>query len=116
MGHPRCGLQPFTLAETTEYITTRIQKAGGPDKEIFSPQIIAEIHARSQGIPRLINAICDNLLLTCFAMETKLATIEMLDEVSKDMRLEWPGSRPRGQRSRQAEGSFEQTPFYTRGD
>ncbi len=112
----RCGLQPFTLAETTEYINTRIQKAGGPDEEIFSPEIIAEIHSRSQGIPRLINAICDNLLLTCFAMETKLATIEMLDEVSKDMRLEWSGSRPRGQRSRQAEESFEQTPFYTRGD
>ena len=112
----RCSLQPFTLAETTEYMNTRIQKAGGPDREIFSPEMIAEIHTRSQGIPRLINAICDNLLLTCFAMETKAATIEMLDEVSKDMRLEWPGSRPRGQRSRQAEESFEQTPFYTRGD
>ena len=33
-------------------------------------------------------------------METKVATVEMLDEVSKDMRLEWPGRRPRGQRSR----------------
>ena len=112
----RCSLQPFTLAETTEYINTRIHKAGGPDQEIFPPELIAEIHGRSQGIPRLINAICDNLLLTCFAMETRVATVEMLDEVSKDMRLEWPGSRTRGQRSRLAEESFEQTPFYTRGD
>ena len=112
----RCGLQPFTLVETTEYMNTRLQKAGGPEQEIFTPQIIAEIQNRSQGIPRLINAICDNLLLTAFAMETKVVSIEMLDEVSKDMRLEWPGQRTRGQRSRQAEESFEQTPFYTRGD
>ena len=48
---------------------------------------------RSQGIPRLINAICDNLLLTAFAMESKTATLRMLDEVSDDMRLEWPGKR-----------------------
>ena len=62
--------------------------------------MIEEIHLRSQGIPRLINALCDNLLLTAFAMESRQATRDMLDEVSKDMRLEWPGrplavSRPR---------------------
>lgn len=112
----RTTLQPFTLAETTEYINTRLQKAGTLDQDIFPPPVIAEIHSRSQGIPRVINAICDNLLLTAFAMETKVANLEMLDEVSKDMRLEWPGSRPRGQRSRHAEESFEQSPFYSRGD
>ena len=53
-----------------------------------------EIHFRSQGIPRLINAICDNLLLTAFAMESKSATLEMLDEVTNDMRLEYPGKSP----------------------
>jgi len=48
---------------------------------------------RSQGIPRLINAICDNLLLTAFAMESKQAELEMLEEVTSDLRLEWPGRR-----------------------
>ena len=38
-------------------------------------------------MPRLINAICDNLLLTAFAMETRTCTLEMLDEVTADMRL-----------------------------
>ena len=41
---------------------------------------------------------------------------EMLDEVCKDMRLEWPGSRPRVPRSRYADETLEQTPFYGRGD
>ena len=51
------------------------------------------MHFRAQGIPRLINAMCDNLLLTSFAMETKIATREMLDEVVADMRLEHAGDR-----------------------
>src|ERR1035441_1349554 len=36
-------------------------------------------------------AVCDNLLLTAFAMESRTATLEMLDEVTADMRLEYPG-------------------------
>jgi general secretion pathway protein A len=89
----RCTLQPFREAETGEYIATRLAKAGLPEQTVFSPELIAEIHLRSQGIPRLINAICDNLLLTAFAMESKQAELEMLEEVTSDLRLEWPGRR-----------------------
>jgi hypothetical protein len=64
-----------------------------PNQAVFSPELIAEIHHRAQGIPRVINAVCDNLLLTSFAMESRTATVEMLDEVCKDMRLEWRGHR-----------------------
>jgi len=46
-------------------------------------------------LAKMAHGLCDNLLLTCFAMETKVATVSMLDEVSKDMRLEWAGRRPR---------------------
>ncbi len=112
----RCTLEPLDLAQATEYINSRMEKAGMAAQQVFPPDLIADIHGRSQGIPRVINAICDNLLLTCFAMETRVATVEMLDEVSKDMRLEWPGRRPRGQRSRHADETLEQTPFFTRGD
>jgi general secretion pathway protein A len=110
----RCNLQPFNLADMTEYVNTRLLKAGMPNQTVFSSEMLAEIHVRSQGIPRVINAICDNLLLTCFAMECKMANLEMLDEVSGDMRLEWPGRRTRG-RSRYEE-TYQQTPFSTRAD
>jgi len=100
----RCDLEPFGLEDTTEYINSRLEKAGMPQQSVFPPQLIAEIHLRSKGIPRIINGICDNLLLTAFAMESRVATIEMLDEVSKDMRLDWPGRRVRGRRY--ADGAF----------
>ena len=111
----RCNLEPFTPKDTAQYINTRLEKAGMPEQTVFSPEIMTEIHVRAQGIPRLINAICDNVLLTCFAMESRVATVDMLDEVSKDMRLEWPGRRPRGERTRYNLETYEETPSVRRG-
>jgi len=87
----RCALRPFHPEETAAYINSRMARAGVPDQTFISPNLIEEIHLRSQGIPRLINAICDNLLLTAFAMETRVVAIGMLDEVTSDMRLEYRG-------------------------
>ena len=89
----RCNLQPFTLRDAVEYMESRLEKAGMREQTVFSEELMAEIHVRAQGIPRLINALCDNLLLTAFALERKVCTVDMLDEVCRDMRLEWPGSR-----------------------
>jgi general secretion pathway protein A len=116
----RCSLQPFTAKDTAEYICTRLDRAGMPRQTVFPPDLLAEVHVRSQGIPRVINAICDNLLLTAFAMEARTCDLEMLEEVCADMRLEWPGQRqrPRGV-SRRGYGvePIDETPYYnTRGD
>ena len=106
----RCNLQPFTLRDAVEYMESRLEIAGMPVQEIFTEEMMTEIHLRSQGIPRLINAICDNLLLTAFAQESKTCTVEMLDEVCKDMRLEWPGSRRMRSRAA-AEESYERSSY-----
>jgi len=83
-------LRGLSAEESAAYINSRLAKAGLNSQAIFSPELLDEIHRRAQGIPRLINAICDNLLLTAFALETKVVTLAMLDEVSADMRLEYP--------------------------
>ena len=88
----RCGLQPFSLQDAVEYINSRLEKAGMPNQTVMPLALMTEIHLRAQGIPLLINGICDNLLLTCFATESRVATVEMLDEVSTDLRLDWPGN------------------------
>lgn len=91
----RCCLQPLQRHEAVEYVVSRLERAGLVHQTVFPPEVLAEIHIRSQGIPRVINAICDNLLLTAFAMETRVASLAMLDEVCDDMRLDWPGLRRR---------------------
>lgn len=90
----RCNLKAFREEETREYIDLRMERAGMPGQTVFSPELISEIHERAQGTARIINNLCDNLLLTCFALETRTATVQMLDEICDDIRLEWPGRRP----------------------
>jgi general secretion pathway protein A len=90
----RCTLRGFSAEETLAYVNSRMTRAGLANQSVIGTQLIQEIHFRSQGIPRLINAICDNLLLTAFAMESKQVTLDMLDEVTADMRLEYPGKTP----------------------
>jgi len=90
----RCTLRSFDPSETAAYIDSRMARAGINGQTIVPPELVEEIHHRAQGIPRLINAVCDNLLLTAFAMESRVATLEMLDEVTADMRLEYAGRRP----------------------
>ncbi len=90
----RCHLKPFQASETAQYISSRLARAGMKQQTVFPPDLLDEIHVRTQGIPRLINSVCDNLLLTAFAMESKVADREMLDEVTTDLRLEWTGTRP----------------------
>jgi len=93
----RCNLEPLNLRDAVSYMESRLERAGMPDQTVFPEELMAEIHRRTQGIPRLINGVCDNLLLTAFAMERKSCDLEMLDEVSRDLRLE-PATARRARR------------------
>jgi len=87
----RCCLRGFDVRETIAYVNSRMLRAGLKEQNLIPLELIEEIHVRSQGIPRLINSICDNVLLTAFALEQKAVDMSILDEVTADMRLEYPG-------------------------
>src|SRR5581483_11895108 len=53
----RCHLQPFSPVETSQYIASRLARAGMKDQTVFPPDVLAEVHRRTQGIPRLINSV-----------------------------------------------------------
>jgi general secretion pathway protein A len=83
----RCTLEPLTLAETSEYVKTRMEIAGLPNQHVFSDKAVGEIHRCSAGIPRLINVICDNALLTGYACDSKEIGVEIVSEVAEDLEL-----------------------------
>jgi general secretion pathway protein A len=114
----RCNLNSLGPDETAAYIESRLSRAGMPNQKVFPPEMLEEIHKRSRGIPRLINLLCDNLLITAFAMEQKVTTVEMLEEVCEDLRLEWPGSSIRRGRGRYAasEQQYPEQPFSVSRD
>jgi general secretion pathway protein A len=63
----RFHLNPFNLEETKEYIRFRLRMAGAQRLDIFSPEAIELIQKEAKGIPRLINIICDQALLTAYS-------------------------------------------------
>lgn len=77
-------IYPLTKKETKQYIKHRLAVANSNGWEIFTPQAIDEIYDYSQGVPRLINYICDSALLTGYVNETKTITIDTIREVKKE--------------------------------
>jgi general secretion pathway protein A len=84
----RSELRPFELADTADYIATRIRIAGGTASQLFSREAIVVIHESSRGIPRSINVICDNALLNAMALTKKQVDRALVVEVCRDLRLQ----------------------------
>ncbi len=86
----RCRLRPMTEIQTRSYIVRRLELAGrnGSTPLLFTESAIQRIHRQSHGIPRLINSICENALITGFAHKTNPITDEIVAEVSADFRLD----------------------------
>jgi general secretion pathway protein A len=80
----RCSLSPLTLVETKEYIAARVQVAGGDARKIFTTEAIDTVHRRSGGIPRTISVICDNALVTGFALDWCPVDQQVVLEVCDD--------------------------------
>jgi len=86
----RCEIGLLTLDETASYIATRVATAGGDPARLFSREAIVLIHERSHGIPRLINVICDNALLTGFGIGRHTIDRTTVLEVTRDFDLAAP--------------------------
>jgi type II secretory pathway predicted ATPase ExeA len=59
----RCYLAPFSREETKQFIRAQIAAAGGAPDEIFAPDALAAVFDATDGVPRLINQLCDRALL-----------------------------------------------------
>ena len=58
-----CTLQPLTCEGVGGYVTHRLQTAGGsPDRIRFSQEAIESLYLVSNGVPRVINRLCDRAL------------------------------------------------------
>jgi general secretion pathway protein A len=80
----RCALQPLTHEETAAYVGARVGVAGGKVHKVFTPTAIDTVFECSAGIPRTISVICDNALVTAFAMDRKPVDTAVILEVCRD--------------------------------
>ena len=63
----RCYLEAFQRSETQAYIQSRISACGGRGAEIFPAETCQMVHKATDGVPRLINQVCDHVLLLAYA-------------------------------------------------
>jgi len=89
----RLSLRPLDRDGVGHYIQFRWKKAGGTGPAPFSVEAVEGINRWSQGIPRLINAICDNALLLAFAEESHSVEASQVWEASRDLDLT-AGAKP----------------------
>ena len=86
----RCRLAPLKSDEVNFYIEARLKTAGFAEKALFDPKAVEKIALYSKGIPRLINVICDNALLICYAASKRTVSAEFIEEVAHDLQLTGP--------------------------
>jgi general secretion pathway protein A len=66
----RYHLNPLSREESAAYVRHRL-KVAGAGFEIFTPAALREVHRLSDGIPRIINVICDRALLGAYTQENQ---------------------------------------------
>ena len=81
----RFHLAPLERVEVDSYVRHRVQIAGGSDG-LFTQGALREVARRSQGIPRLINVLCDRALLGAYTLEHRQVTRA---DVSRAWRETW---------------------------
>lgn len=86
----RTHLTALTEEETFRYIEQRMQIAAGSSeqKSPFTDQAVSAIYRYSNGLPRWINSICENCLLTAYARQLTTVTPEIVTTVAKELRVE----------------------------
>lgn len=86
----RSSLSSLDINQTRSYIRFRVQRAGSktPAESLFPDQTVELIARYSTGIPRLINNICENALISAFARQQKTVTPNLVEEVAADLKLD----------------------------
>jgi type II secretory pathway predicted ATPase ExeA len=82
----RYSLGALGRADAVGYIAARMAAAGAKNSP-FTLGACDAVHRFSTGIPRLINVICDNAMLSAYAIDSNTIDEEQIDEVALDLKL-----------------------------
>ncbi len=83
----RFSIGPLSAAEVEQYLRYRWTKAGASNTLPFTPDAIDRVAWYSKGIPRVINAICDNALLLAFGETKTIVTAGHVQQACIDLDL-----------------------------
>jgi len=83
-----CRLEPFTTEEVNGYVTFRLGVAGCRiAASLFSPEALAEVAEKSEGIPRVINSVCYRALSLAYAMGERHVSGLLVRQAARELDL-----------------------------
>lgn len=83
----RLYIDPLSSADVQEYIRVRWAKAGAREAPPFTLESVDKIVQWSQGIPRLINSLCDSVLLIAYGEGSHLVTVNYVRDAASNLGL-----------------------------
>jgi general secretion pathway protein A len=83
-----CHLDRLKERDVGPFIAYRLRAAECTREDLFTPEAIQRIAFYAQGVPRLINILCDTALLLAYSISEKTISAEMIEEVSQDLGLQ----------------------------
>jgi general secretion pathway protein A len=87
----RYHLEPLTREETSQYVEHRLRVAGALG-EVIDNSAKKEVFRLSQGVPRLINVICDRALLGAYAQESRTINRQLIKRAAAEVSGELEGA------------------------
>jgi hypothetical protein len=68
-------LQPFSIESLSEYLEFRMRIVGYRGEKFFSDDVVSAIHQATNGFPRAVNKLADNVLMSAFADQSSVVLL-----------------------------------------
>jgi type II secretory pathway predicted ATPase ExeA len=81
----RCYLEPLSRSETANYIRAALAASGADVQQTFSEAALVSVYRATDGIPRLVNQLCDHALVLAFADGVKHLGEREIEEAWADL-------------------------------
>lgn len=81
----RCYLDPLTRDETVAFIQAQIEGSGGAPESVFTPEACEQVFRATDGLPRLVNQLCDHALVLAYAGGVRQVVAAGIEEAWSDL-------------------------------
>ena len=81
----RCYLESLDAGETATYVRAQLASVGGDPTQVFDDNALRSIYRATDGIPRLINQLCDHALILASLGGVCRLTNEAIEEAWADL-------------------------------
>ena len=81
----RYHLSPLKRAELGKYVEHRLTVSGAKRAPVFTALALWRVFCYSQGIPRLVNAVCDKSLLAGFVQQRQRISYGVVSRAVREL-------------------------------